>query len=179
MEQWLHKGNKEKNSLVTTHCSDTTQGSHIDLPLACWSNSKIFTWPYPLAFLCHLSSSATLTWPPWFLCPTSEDFYGSDTGLCNHWAFALEPTPSFYVIHFINWWAKCLFPFSQDCSFLSQTLWVSRTVSASGWCALQEALCKCIDTVQYNDIKEWCKKDLYSLTIYLYETENCGNNRRN
>src|SRR6218665_3189932 len=23
--------------------------------------------------------------------------------LCNHWPFNLEPTPSFYVIHFINW----------------------------------------------------------------------------
>ena len=23
--------------------------------------------------------------------------------LCNHWPFALEPTPSFYSIHFINW----------------------------------------------------------------------------
>src|SRR6218665_1811252 len=37
------------------------------------------------------------------LCPASEDFYGSDTSLCNHWPFALEPTPSFYSIHFINW----------------------------------------------------------------------------
>src|SRR6218665_461103 len=30
------------------------------------------------------------------------------------------------------------------------SLWVSRTGSASDWCALQEALYKCIDTIQYN-----------------------------
>jgi len=36
---------------------------NIDLPLAYWSSSQGFTWPYPLAFLCNLSSSATLTWP--------------------------------------------------------------------------------------------------------------------
>src|SRR6218665_2950329 len=34
-------------------------------------------------------------------------------------AFALEPTPSFYSIHFINWCAKCVFSFSQDCFLLS------------------------------------------------------------
>ena len=62
-----------------------------------------------LAFLCHLSSFTTPIWPSWSLCPASEDFHGSDTSLCNYWPFALEPTPSFYVIHFINWWAKCLF----------------------------------------------------------------------
>jgi len=28
--------------------------------------------------------------------------------------------------------------------------WVSRTGSASDWCALLEALYKCIDTIQYN-----------------------------
>ena len=95
---------------------------HFDLPLTYWSNSRIFTWPYPLAFLCHLSSSATLTWPSWSLCPANKDFYGSDMSLCNHWSFALEPTPSFYTIHFINWWAKCLFSFSQDCSLFSESL---------------------------------------------------------
>ena len=31
-------------------------------------------------------------------------------------------------------------------------LWVSRTGNASDWCALQEALDKCIDTIQYNTI---------------------------
>src|SRR6218665_1557507 len=30
------------------------------------------------------------------------------------------------------------------------SLWVSRTGSASDWCALQEALYKCIDTIQYH-----------------------------
>src|SRR6218665_436328 len=33
----------EASSLATTHCSDTTQGSHIDLPLAYWSISQVFT----------------------------------------------------------------------------------------------------------------------------------------
>src|SRR6218665_1425115 len=30
-------------------------------PLAYWSSSQVFMRPYPRAFLCHLSSSATLT----------------------------------------------------------------------------------------------------------------------
>src|SRR6218665_2401356 len=29
--------------------------------------------------------------------------------------------------------------------------WVSRTRSASDWCALQETLYKCIDTIQYKE----------------------------
>src|SRR6218665_3027467 len=33
------------------------------------------------------------------------------------------------------------------------SLWVSRTGSASDFCALQEALCKCIDTIQYDTIQ--------------------------
>ena len=37
-------------------------------------------------------------------------------------------------------------------SKLLSSLWVSRTGSASDWCALQEALYKCIDTIQYNTI---------------------------
>ena len=37
-------------------------------------------------------------------------------------------------------------------SRLLSSLWVSRTGSASDWCALQEALYKCIDTIQYNTI---------------------------
>src|SRR6218665_1000912 len=35
-------------------------------------------------------------------------------------------------------------------SRLLSSLWVSRTGSASDWCALQEALYKFIDTIQYN-----------------------------
>jgi len=31
--------------------------------------------------------------------------------------------------------------------YLLSSLWVSRTGSASDWCALQEALYKCIDTI--------------------------------
>ena len=34
-------------------------------------------------------------------------------------------------------------------SRLLSSLWVSRTGSVSDWCALQEALDKCIDTIQY------------------------------
>src|SRR6218665_2361731 len=40
-------------------------------------------------------------------------------------------------------------------SRLASSLWVSRTGSASDWCALQEALYKCIDTVQYNTIQQF------------------------
>jgi len=32
---------------------------------------------------------------------------------------------------------------------LLSSLWVSHAGSASDWCALQEALYKCIDTIQY------------------------------
>ena len=35
-------------------------------------------------------------------------------------------------------------------SRLLSSLWLSRTGSASDWCALQEALYNCIDTIQYN-----------------------------
>src|SRR6218665_2503460 len=38
-------------------------------------------------------------------------------------------------------------------SRLLSSLWVSRTGRASDWCALQEALYKCIDTIQYNAIQ--------------------------
>ena len=37
-------------------------------------------------------------------------------------------------------------------SRLLSSLWVCRTGSASDWCALQEALYKFIDTIQYNTI---------------------------
>src|SRR6218665_1685656 len=35
-------------------------------------------------------------------------------------------------------------------SRLLSSIWVSRTGRASGWCALKEALYKCIDTIQYS-----------------------------
>ena len=95
-------------SLAPSHCSDSTRGSHIDLPLAYWASSQVFTWPYLLAFLCHLSSYTMLTWPSWSLCPTSEEFYGSDTSLCNHWPYTLKP-PYFNTLLLINLWAKCFF----------------------------------------------------------------------
>jgi len=56
------------------------------------------------------------------LCPAREDFHDSDTSLCNHWPLALEPTPSFYAIHVINWWDKCFFLLFQDCALLSGSL---------------------------------------------------------
>src|SRR6218665_1147072 len=34
-------------------------------------------------------------------------------------------------------------------SSLLSSLWVSRTGSASDWCALEDALYKCIDTIQF------------------------------
>src|SRR6218665_290414 len=62
-------------------------------------------------------------------------------GLRNHWPCALEPTPSFDTI-----WCR----FCSLKTFILSFLWVSRTGSASDGCALQEALYKCIDTIQYN-----------------------------
>ena len=38
------------------------------------------------------------------------------------------------------------------------SLRVSRTGSASDWCALQEALYKCIDTIQYNMLAKLVKE---------------------
>ena len=45
-------------------------------------------------------------------------------------------------------------------SRLLSSLWVSRTGSASDWCALQEALYKCIDTIQYNIRHLGCESHL-------------------
>src|SRR6218665_991019 len=42
-------------------------------------------------------------------------------------------------------------------SRLLSSLWVSRTGSASDWCALQEALYKFIDTIQYNTLTAHCQ----------------------
>jgi len=44
-------------------------------------------------------------------------------------------------------------PFFFILSRVLSSLWVSRTGSASDWCALQEVLYKCIDTIQYNTIQ--------------------------
>ena len=45
---------------------------------------------------------------------------------------------------------RCSYGEIQTMSYIPN-LWVSRTGSASDWCALQEALYKCIDTIQYNN----------------------------
>ena len=79
------------------------------------------------------SSSAKPSWPSWSLCPTSEDFCGSDMSLCNYWPCTLEPTPSFDMTHLINWWAKCLFSFSQDCSLLSGSLTLEALLIGVHW----------------------------------------------
>jgi len=75
-----------------------------------------------------------------------------------HLAHHLGTNSPFDAIHFINWWAKCLFSFSQDCCLLSGSL-ASHTGSASDWCSLQEALYKCIDTMQCNT-RLWVVEDL-------------------
>jgi len=82
---------------------------------------------------------------PWVSARASEDLYGSDMSLCNHWPCALEPTPSFNMLLLINWWAKCLF---SVLSRLLSSLWVSHAGSASEWRVLREALYKCTDTIQ-------------------------------
>ena len=45
-------------------------------------------------------------------------------------------------------------------STLLSSLWVSRTGSASDWCTLQEALYKCINTIQYSSrVSKWIIPD--------------------
>jgi len=50
-------------------------------------------------------------------------------------------------------WSAAMVPLFILSKLLS-SLFVSRTGSASDWCALQEALYKCIDTIQYNGALE-------------------------
>ena len=52
-------------------------------------------------------------------------------------------------------------------SRLLSSLWVSRTGSSSDWCALQEALYKCIDTIQYKGYMR--KTDSHSSEVQLSE----------
>jgi len=103
-------------------------GLHL-FPSICWSFCYLCSSDKDFIILVLWSNiMLSLLWvllhesPSWNLCPASEDFCGSDTGFRNHWPCALEPTPSFDAIHFINWWAKCLFSFAQDCSLLSGSL---------------------------------------------------------
>ena len=53
-------------------------------------------------------------------------------------------------------------------SRLPSSLWVSRTGSASDWCALQEALYKCIDTIQYNTMNQHFKNHLANEPVMLF-----------
>src|SRR6218665_1579010 len=52
-------------------------------------------------------------------------------------------------------------------STLLSSLWVSHTGSASDWCALQEALYKCIDTIQYDSYIHQCENNLPATTFIL------------
>src|SRR6218665_561201 len=45
-------------------------------------------------------------------------------------------------------------------ALFSLGVWVSRTGSTSDWCALQEALYKCIDIIQYNPLTQDCYRQL-------------------
>src|SRR6218665_1126847 len=47
-------------------------------------------------------------------------------------------------------------------SSLLSSLWVSRTGSASDWCALQEVLYKCIDTIQYNTLHTYTHTNIHT-----------------
>src|SRR6218665_4111624 len=54
-------------------------------------------------------------------------------------------------------------------SRLLSSLWVSHTGIASDWCALQEALYKCIDTIQYA-FMEICKFYSGKKALVFYAT---------
>ena len=141
-----------------------TKRSHINLPVASWSSSQIFTRSYPPAFqVCHLSSFAAFTWPPWSLCPAGED----NTSLYNHWPCTLEPTPFFETLLLINWWANC------RCFILSglfSSLWVSPTGSTSDWCALRKALYKCRNAIQYRKLQSLMKVEWNAIGIQWRES---------
>ena len=96
--------------IATTHCSVTTQGSHIDLPLAYWLRHE------PLQSLALRFGTNSLLW--------HDPFY---------WLVTLASQVPLFVL-----------------SKLLSSVWVSRTENSSDFCALQEELCKCIDTIQYN-----------------------------
>ena len=67
-------------------------------------------------------------------------------GPLHYWFCTIESAPSIDTLVIINWWGKCYFrALTQDNCLLSGSL-------ALDWCALQEALYKCIDTIQYNTI---------------------------
>src|SRR6218665_502333 len=61
-------------------------------------------------------------------------------------------------------------------SRLPSSLWVSRTGSASDWCALQEALYKCTDTIQYNKIHPLLPEspDRRQVLLYIFLVSEYG-----
>jgi len=67
-----------------------------------------------------------------------------------HWPCTLELTPysPFGTLFLLTGEPSASLFFVKAACISS--LWVSRTGSNSDWCALQEALYKCIDTIQYN-----------------------------
>src|SRR6218665_1767679 len=80
----------------------------------------------------------------------SKDFYGSDMSLCNHVFAIVGPTLWNQLPPLTR---SILLTGQPSASFRSlkafSSIWVSRTGSASDWCALQEALYKCTDTIEY------------------------------
>ena len=73
--------------------------------------------------MCHLILlliSKILSSEP--LCYPKPILSSSNNDLVHYRTVLLLPTPSFYAIHFINVWAKCLLSFSQDCSLLYGSL---------------------------------------------------------
>jgi len=110
---------------------------------------------------------AVLTWTSWPLCPASEDFCGSGTSICNRWPCALEPTPSFYAIHFINWWAKCLFSFSQDCSLVFGSF-ALEALLIGVHCKKRYIIVQIqYNTIQYNTVQYWSLVLIIMISIYI------------
>ena len=103
----------------------------------------------PPSVLCHLSSSATLTWPSWFICPTSEGGYEQHP----------EPLSSCIIIpalwnqspHLTN--LNDLLVRSQATLFLLwgllSSLWTSHSSTVSCWFAVEDALYKFTSKLQF------------------------------
>src|SRR6218665_628132 len=113
----------------TTHCSCTTQGSHIDLPLACIIGFNCILvklpgicvtlfacLPLPSLFVryAHLIVMISLSRERGLLWLRHEPLQSLALRFGTNAFLLLDPL--------YNWRAKCLFSFSQDCSLLSGSL---------------------------------------------------------
>src|SRR6218665_3343995 len=108
------------SSLATTHCSDTTQCSHIDLPLEYWSSSQVFT-------LRSLDRHDLFV-------PRAR------TSMAQTRAFAIigpslwnQLLPSTRSTLLTGEPRQCLFSFSQDCSLLSGSLALEALLIGVHW----------------------------------------------